>query len=81
MVSPPIREGNNAVPSSCSVYQSRPCALRASYYEKFRGKVRKGGIIKIHHECEDVIENSVPRITDWHHEACRLNISFYIGKT
>ena len=28
--------------------------------------------IKIHHECESGIEKSVPRITDWHHEACRL---------
>ena len=27
------------------------------------------GIISIHHKCE--IEKSVPRITDWHHEACR----------
>ena len=24
----------------------------------------------MHHECEDGIEKSVPRITDWHHEAC-----------
>ena len=30
------------------------------------------GIIRIHHECEGGIEKSVPRITDWHHEACRL---------
>ena len=27
--------------------------------------------IKILHECEGGIEKSVPRITDWHHEACR----------
>ena len=86
MVSPPIREDNlralasgfshdlvnNFVPSTCTVYQSRPCTLRASHYEVFRGKVSKGGIIRIHHECEGVIENSVPRITDWHHEACRV---------
>ena len=26
--------------------------------------------IRIDHECEDWIERSVPRITDWHHEAC-----------
>ena len=25
----------------------------------------------INHECEGGIEKSVPRITDWHHEACR----------
>ena len=29
-------------------------------------------IIKIHHECEGGIEKSVPRITVWHHEACRV---------
>ena len=28
--------------------------------------------IRIHHECEGGIEKSVPRITDWHHEACRV---------
>ena len=26
----------------------------------------------IHHEGEDWIEKSVPRITDWHHKACRV---------
>ena len=29
-------------------------------------------IIGIHHKCEGGIEKSVPRITDWHHEACRV---------
>ena len=29
-------------------------------------------IIRIHHECEGGIENSIPRITHWHHEACRV---------
>ena len=28
--------------------------------------------IRIHHECEGGIEKSVPRIDDWHHEACRV---------
>ena len=28
--------------------------------------------IRIYHKCEDRIEKSVPRITDWHHEACRV---------
>ena len=28
--------------------------------------------IRIHHEYEGGIEKSVPRITDWHHEACRV---------
>ena len=27
--------------------------------------------IRIHHECEDGIEKSIPRITDWHHLACQ----------
>ena len=29
--------------------------------------------IRIYHECEGRIEKSVPRITVWHHEACRVN--------
>ena len=29
-------------------------------------------IIKIYHECVGRIENSVPRIAVWHHEACRV---------
>ena len=29
-------------------------------------------IITIYHEYEGGIEKSVPRITDWHHEACRV---------
>ena len=29
-------------------------------------------IIRIYHECEGRIEKSVPRITVWHHEACRV---------
>ena len=28
--------------------------------------------ISIFHECEGWIEKSVPRFTDWHHEACRV---------
>ena len=28
--------------------------------------------IRIYHECEGRIEKSVPRITVWHHEACRV---------
>ena len=50
---------------------------------KFRVKVRfelsEGAVPRekliistcIHHECEGRIEKSVPRITDWDHEACR----------
>ena len=38
--------------------------------QKYRlGKVSN---ISIHHECEGGIEKSVPRITDWYHEACRV---------
>ena len=32
--------------------------------------------IKIHHECESGIEKSVPRITVWHHEACRVMTNY-----
>ena len=28
--------------------------------------------IRIYYECENRIEKSVPRITVWHHEACRV---------
>ena len=28
--------------------------------------------IRIYHECEGRIEKSILRITDWHHEACRV---------
>ena len=28
--------------------------------------------IRINHESEGGIEQSIPRITDWHHEACRV---------
>ena len=28
--------------------------------------------IRMHHECEGGIEKFVPRITDWHHKACRV---------
>ena len=28
--------------------------------------------IRIHHDCEGEIEKIVLRITDWHHEACRV---------
>ena len=34
-------------------------------------KVGKGINIRSHYECEGGREKSVPRITDWHHEACR----------
>ena len=32
----------------------------------------KNESIRIHNECEGRIEKSVPRITVWHHEACRV---------
>ena len=28
--------------------------------------------IRIYHECEGRIEKAVPRIANWHHEACRV---------
>ena len=35
------------------------------FLSKFSSKT-----IRIYYECEDGIEKSVARITDWHHEAC-----------
>ena len=29
-------------------------------------------MLRVYHECEGRIENSVPRITVWHHQACRV---------
>ena len=37
---------------------------------RISGILIPGKSIRICHECE--IEKSVPRITDWHHEACRV---------
>ena len=34
--------------------------------------------IRIPHEFEGVIDESVPRITDWHHEACRVMTIGYL---
>ena len=31
--------------------------------------------LRIYHECDNGIEKSVPSITDWHHEACRVMIN------
>ena len=36
------------------------------------GLCGKCNTISIYHECEGGIEKSVPRITDWHHEACKV---------
>ena len=41
----------------------------------------KCGTLSIHHECEGAIEKSIPRITNWHHEACRvMTISDHEGQ-
>ena len=31
-----------------------------------------GNTIKSHHECNGMIDEAVPRITIWNHEACRV---------
>ena len=36
------------------------------------GESEKRKFVRIYHESEAVIEKSVPRITVWHHEACRV---------
>ena len=37
--------------------------------------LRKNDIIRIHYKCQGGIEKNVPRITDGHHEACRVMTS------
>ena len=37
-----------------------------------RGAVHLSVVIRIYHEYEGRIDKSVPRITGWHHEACRV---------
>ena len=34
--------------------------------------LQAGLTIRIYHECEGGIEKSDPRITNWHHKACRV---------
>ena len=34
-----------------------------------KAHIEAGGIIRILHECEVLIEKSVPRVTIWHHKA------------
>ena len=42
------------------------------YIFSWRFKGLTSSIIRIHHECEGGIGESVTRITVWHHEACRV---------
>ena len=42
--------------------------LRYGYLWETSGSL----LIKIYHDCEGGIEKSIPRITDWHQEACRV---------
>ena len=41
------------------------------------GLLRVCEIIRIHHEYQGGIEKSVPRITNWHHEACQVMTNGY----
>ena len=43
------------------------CELNKTYEQSTHDK-----ILRIYHECEGRIEKSVPRITVWHYEACRV---------
>ena len=45
--------------------ESRWARHLQQFWSKFSSKT-----IRIYHDWEDGIEKSVPRITDWHHEAC-----------
>ena len=60
---------------ACSLVRKpkfRPLALLGRSALAFMRGICPYEIIRIHHECEGGIEKSVPRITDWHHEACRV---------
>ena len=46
--------------------------LKFSGYCVLAGVTHLQKIIRIYHECEYGLEQSVPRITVWHHEACPL---------
>ena len=50
-----------------SAISPRRCHSKGNYLILFHIKT-----IRIHHECDGGIEKSIPRITDWHHEACRV---------
>ena len=56
------------------IEKSIPCEHSLSSHGKPRdAKPRSSGqIIRIYHECEGRIENSILRITFWHHEACQV---------
>ena len=63
-----IRLSNQA---SAGVYRR---ITRSTMYETVFILLAGTGVrnIRIHHECECGIEKSAPRITDRHHEACRV---------
>ena len=44
--------------------------IKHSYLEACNTPILQN--IRIYHDCEGRIEKSVPRITVWHHEACRV---------
>ena len=60
------------VSSSWCLGWSMICATSWSYTLVYTQFCVMHDIIRTHHECEDGIEKSVVRITDWHHEACRV---------
>ena len=43
--------------------------MTATEVDRVGGKIE---IIRIYHKCEDGIEKSIPRITDWHHEIYQM---------
>ena len=55
--------------SGVEIWQTLEVKLRLSEFHLQQQIHRTGKNINIHHECEGGIEKSVPRITDWHHEA------------
>ena len=51
----------------------RKMVISSVYFNRERVSIKYN--IRIHHECEGRIENSVPRMTIWHQEACRVMIN------
>ena len=56
-----LQEDNRNLRSSVSEHKQAVVEVKAA--------VTKGKNIRIYHEFVDRIDNSVPRVTTWHHEA------------
>ena len=55
-----------------AILSKRNNKQRQEIKKVYEQKYKKVCTIRIYHKCEGRIEKSVPRITVWHHEACRV---------